>query len=118
MRLNPTPTEYSIRHTELYEASHDRLARLYPGVEAAFEILEEDLRARPFSFGPRLPVFPDRNLYVAYTTSKVVRIPGLRALFEVDGRRITCWCVSERQTPIGQPQATIHTLMPKPAATS
>lgn len=113
MRLNPTPTEYSTRHTPLFEAAYDRLVRVYPGVEDAFDNLDEDLRKRPLTAGGRLPVFPDRELFVTHTTSRVVRIPGLRVLYEVDGKVVVCWCVSERKTNVGQPAASIHTLRPR-----
>lgn len=95
MRLNPTPSRFFVKVTELFDAGYYRLEKSYPYVVEAFEEIDHELKRLPFSAGERLDGFEGREMRVL-VTPKTRRYPSLRVLYEIEDPRVVCWHVSER----------------------
>jgi hypothetical protein len=93
MRLNPSPSRFFTKHTELFEAGFDRLRRQFPYVDEALDFIELSLTRAPYSAGEPTQVFEGRAMGIM-VTPRTRRYPSLRVLFEIEEPRVVCWHVS------------------------
>jgi hypothetical protein len=95
MRLNPSPSRFTIKFSPLFETAEARLSVAYPFLGSALDDLEAALLKTPYSEGEPCPAFPDRDFRVR-VSPRTARLPGLRVLYEIEDPRVVCWAISER----------------------
>ena len=95
MRLNPSPSRFFIKHSEIFEAGIDQLLRRHPLIGEALDDLEDALLKVPYSEGEPTPVFEGRHFRIRLSP-KTRRYPALRVLYEIEEPRVVCWHICER----------------------
>lgn len=95
MQLNPSPDNYRIRYSELFEAGVYRLKKSFPHIFEALDDIELWLKKTPDLAGEPIKVFKDRDMWLM-VTAKTPRYPGLRVLYEIGPDWVVCWHIAER----------------------